>query len=69
MSSFELVEAVRRHAINNYERDGWDILVECYSDGDILELIGNATTLQGAIRKVKADLKPQADYRFDIENA
>ena len=31
----DLIAAVRRHALDNYERDGWDYLVECWDDGDI----------------------------------
>lgn len=41
-NEIELVQAVRRHALDNYERDGWDIVVECYDDGDILERISDA---------------------------
>ena len=33
-----LVDAVKGHAVRNYEKDGWDYIVECYGDGDIAEL-------------------------------
>lgn len=30
-----LVEAVKAHAMNNYEVSGWDFVVECWSSADI----------------------------------
>ena len=50
-----LIEAVKAYAITHYEQNGWDIVVECYSNEDILAVIGNARTVAGAIRRVKAD--------------
>tara|TARA_R110002020_G_scaffold15254_6_gene54540 strand:+ start:462 stop:686 length:225 start_codon:yes stop_codon:yes gene_type:complete len=47
----ELVTAVRAHAIENYEKGGWDFLVECYSDDEIVDLISGARTESGAIKK------------------
>jgi hypothetical protein len=66
-----LIGAVRRHAINNYEQDGWDILVECYDDGDILELISdaNASTVEEAIASVRKTLKIYDDHRAEIRGA
>jgi len=66
-SENKLVLAVRAHAYLNYEKDGWDYVCECYSDEEIEELIGKATTVKGAIKKVLADIKPMADYRAEIE--
>lgn len=42
MNEQEMIQAVRKHAYENYEQGGWDIVVECYDDGDILELISDA---------------------------
>jgi hypothetical protein len=61
-----LIEAVKAHAIENYEQDGWDIVAECYSDEDIISAIGNARTPAGAIRRVKADNAPETNYREEI---
>jgi hypothetical protein len=30
-----LVEAVKAHAVKNYEQGGWDYVVECWSSADI----------------------------------
>ena len=61
-----LVNAVKAHALANYERDGWDIVIECYSDDDIAAIIKKARTPAGAIKMVRAEIKPSADYRDDI---
>ena len=58
----DLVTAVRAHANGNYEKDGWDFLVECYSDDEIVDLIGGARTVNGAIKKC-ADLLGVLDER------
>jgi hypothetical protein len=63
----DLIKAVREHAAANYEQDGWDFLVECYSDDDIKEAIGGATTVAGAIRNVKQVVKVLADRRADVQ--
>jgi len=51
LASPELVAAVRRHAFANYEKDGWDYIVECYEDDQLAELIGDAQTLAEAIAR------------------
>lgn len=61
-----LVSAVKAHAELNYESDGWDIVVECYSESDILEIIGESYTPSGAIAKVRKYLAPIASYRDEI---
>jgi hypothetical protein len=63
----ELVSAVKKHALENYDRDGWDYIVECWSDADIAEQIGNAYSEGGAIRRVGAIAKLLDDRRKDIQ--
>jgi hypothetical protein len=58
----DLVAAVRAHANENYEQGGWDFLVECYSDEEIVELIGGARSVNGAIKRC-ADLLGVLDAR------
>jgi hypothetical protein len=62
----ELVAAVRDHALANYDREGWDVLVECWDDDQIAEVIGNARTVAGAIKAVRADVRVYAGYRDEI---
>jgi hypothetical protein len=54
-----LIEAVKDHANRCYTQ-GWDEVAECYDDYELLELIGNARTPDGAIRAVAKyfDLSP-----------
>jgi hypothetical protein len=68
MTQDELITAIRAHAIANYNRQGWDFLVECYEDKDILEEIGTAKTLKGAIRKLLPTLRDQDDYRKECSS-
>ena len=37
MASNEMVQAVKAHAKQNYNKGGWDIVVECYSDRELSE--------------------------------
>jgi len=63
----ELVEGIRCHALDNYDRGGWDYLVECYDDSDILLEIEGETTLDGAVRVLGEKLGERDDYRRDIQ--
>lgn len=63
---FTLIQAVKRHAIAHYNNDGWDIVVECYSDDEISSLIGDAQTITDAIARVLADVAPHASMRDEI---
>jgi hypothetical protein len=48
-----LVEAVKKHALENYEASfGWSEVIECYSDDDIANLIETACTPLEAIEMV-----------------
>ena len=67
MDKTALVKAVRDHARKNYERDGWDYVVECYDDADIIEAIGDARTEASAIVRVKRAVKAMDDHRKDIQ--
>jgi len=62
----DLVSAVREFAINNYEKDGWDYLVECWSDADISEEIGKAKTVRGAISKCRQTVKLLDERRREV---
>lgn len=63
----DLIAAVRAYATKNYEKDGWDVLVECWSDEDIAENIGRANTVRGALYKVSKAVKMYDSYRKDIQ--
>ncbi len=66
-TAIELVAAVKRHALDHYEEDGWDIVIECWSDNEIAEAIGTARTEAGAVRAVRRAVKPVAEHRDEIQ--
>lgn len=53
MSVNPLVEAVKAHALKNYE-NGWDVIVECWEDEDIEEKLRDVVTEADAIRVMNA---------------
>jgi len=67
----ELVQYVKDYANLHYEDGGWDVIVECWEDKDILELLtrDNATTEQEALAAFKDIVAVWADYQADAENS
>ena len=65
IAAIRLVNAIRQHAINNYSTGGWDYLVECWGDADILDCIGTTSNLRNAISKCSKTLKLMDDYRAE----
>jgi len=65
LKSADIIAAVRSHANCHYTRDGWDYVVECWSDADILVAARHASTLPGAIKAVGAVVKLLADSRAE----
>lgn len=49
---------VKEYALQHYEKDGWDIVVECYSDAEISEITRHCRTKEDAIQKVKEHVAP-----------
>lgn len=64
-----MVQAVKAHAQEHYEQDGWDYVIETYTDEELAETIGNATTIAGAIRRVHTIVKTIDGVRRDIQGA
>ena len=67
----QMVEAVKAHALANYETGGWDFCVECWSDEEILEMIGNgrATTVEAAIKEVGLTCAALDEQRQEARSA
>jgi hypothetical protein len=61
-----LVNEIREHAHAHYS-EGWDEVIECWTDGDIAEAIGRARTFQGALKKVWKIVKLRNGHRREIE--
>ena len=64
----DMIEDVKFHAQLWYDTDGWDYVVECWSDVMIAEEIKRCRTSKGAIRKIRAAVKPLDDYRKEISS-
>ena len=62
----QIVAGVRAHANANYDKGGWDEVVEAWDDADILKEAGTARTVNGAICKVAAVVKVLHSYAEDI---
>jgi hypothetical protein len=61
--STELIAAIRSHAFLNYDAGGWDYLVECWDDVEILERLDGITDTCVAIVHLAKILKTLDDYR------
>lgn len=66
MDEAALIRAVREHALANYNEGGWDYVVESYEDGDILEDIGDAATVEEAIARVAKMVGILDEHRKEI---
>jgi hypothetical protein len=54
---------VRDYALANYDSDGWDFVVEAYTDEELSEEIDNAQTLRSAIDNVRRICKVRDEQR------
>jgi hypothetical protein len=57
------IEAVRKHALEHYSDGGWDTIVECYEDKDILEVVKRAVSGAEAV-KMMAELAGIHEERY-----
>lgn len=64
----ELIKAVRKHAEANYESDGWDFLVECWSDDDIAEQICEGDSEFMAILRCERVVSMLDEQRRAVQN-
>ena len=69
MTTQELIDAIRAHALANYTSGGWDFVVECWSDEEIADEIGECRSLDEAISRIGGIVGVLADYRSEIRSA
>jgi hypothetical protein len=63
----KLVEQVKEYiAKPEHYNAGWDVILECYTDHDIKDEIQGATTLRGAIRKLKPLVDSHAAASIEV---
>lgn len=58
-------ERLREHALTHYNEDGWDILVECFTDEYINELISQDATYEEAVITVSNMVSVMDGFRKD----
>ncbi len=65
----DLVQYVKDYANLHYEDGGWDVIVECWEDKDILELLtrDNATTEQEALAAFTVIVAVWEDRLAEVE--
>ena len=68
MNKQDLIEAVKSHAYKNYEKGGWDYVVECLSPTDIARIISKRRSVSGAIAAVKIYADQYGETRQEIES-
>lgn len=77
MASTELIESVKAHALRNYERGGWDVIVECWDDEQIAAVLdGNpefgerpVNSLPRALKRFRDFVSVWADRQADAKNS
>ena len=61
MNEQEMIQAIRKHAEALYN-NGWDVVVEAYDDGDLLEeLSENGMDLKKTIKSLQAMVSLRSD--------
>lgn len=63
------VQEIKAYAVEHYDEDGWDFVVETMTDEDILEIIEDAHSLGEAIDLMLERIVVLDEYREDIVNA
>lgn len=52
-STLDMVEGIKKYALDQYT-NGWDIVVECYDDSEILEIIDRHNgSMKGALDEIQ----------------
>lgn len=66
----ELVKALRAHALANYEKGGWDVIVECWSDEEIAKQLteDGAVTLEDAIKSFAPQIEVWAERQAEADS-
>jgi hypothetical protein len=62
-----LLASVKQYAMDHYEEGGWDIVVECYDDAELLSIIGWAFTEKAAVARVAASVGIIAERRAEVQ--
>jgi hypothetical protein len=61
-------ERLRQHATIHYTEDGWDILVECWSDEYIYDIIKSCKSYEEAVIACSGVLSAMDGFRKEIQS-
>lgn len=61
-------ERIRQHATIHYTEDGWDILVECWDDTYLNEIISDSNTYEEAVIVCSNILSVMDGFRKEIQS-
>lgn len=67
MKDQDLVDAVRAHAVEHYNEGGWDYVVECWEDWEILAVVRGCKRESQAIRRVRKQVRALDDHRREVQ--
>lgn len=62
------VEAIKAHALDNYDKDGWDTVVECYDSWELLDVLIKLGSLEAAIADLGAGAAIYDEQRRAVQN-
>jgi hypothetical protein len=66
----EFIVYVRNYAMRNYDKNGWDYVVEAWEDSDIIEYFSDANcNPTRAFARIKAAVESYHAYAQEIINA
>lgn len=70
MTKLEIADAVIQHALTNYEEDGWDFLVECFTRDEIAQTLHeqNIVGTRAALAHFHAHVKLLNERRREVES-
>ncbi len=65
----EWIPGIRKYASENYETGGWDYVIECYSDDDLLDIMEeeNCTSQAEGIKAIGRQVGIMNDVRRGVE--
>lgn len=64
----KFIKEVREYALDHYE-EGWDVIVESFTDVELDELIAKAASLEQAIKRVGAYVQLFKEVGDDIRGS
>ena len=62
----DLVDAVRAHAVEHQDDDGWDLVASCWEDWEIQAVVKGCKRESQAIRKVRKQVRSLSDHRKEL---